>query len=64
MLAVDHCAAPQEVDCAVFRRAHQPGARILRNPRFRPLLKGGYQCVLSQFLGDTNVVHNAGQRGD
>jgi hypothetical protein len=60
VLPLDPMVAAQVVDRPVFRGDHQPGARVLRYTRFRPLRKGRNEGVLSQFLGDTHVAHDPG----
>jgi len=64
VLAVDQCPSAEVVDGAMFRRGHQPGARILGDARFRPLLKSGNQCVLCEFLGNPNVAYDSSQPGN
>src|SRR5467141_1729725 len=41
VLALEPLVSAQEIDCAMLRGGHQPGARVVRNSRFRPLLKTG-----------------------
>src|SRR5439155_26656672 len=41
VLALERLAAPDQVDRAVLRGPHQPGARLLRNAGGRPLLERG-----------------------
>ena len=56
--------APHEVDRAVLRRGHQPGARVVRDARPRPRLERGDQRLLRQVLREPDVAHHAGQSGD
>jgi hypothetical protein len=63
-LAVAAPVAAQDVDGAALRGGHQPGARVLRDARRRPLLDGGDQRVLRQLLGDADVAHHPRQAGD
>jgi hypothetical protein len=56
--------AAQPVDRPVLRRGHQPTGRVLRHAASRPLLQGGDQGVLRQLLGEPDIAHQAGQRGD
>src|SRR5262245_38543746 len=50
--------SPQEIDGAMFRRDHEPGARLVRDARDRPLLERDSKCVLCQLLGDADVAHD------
>ena len=43
---------------------HQPGARVARDARRRPLLEGRDQRVVRQVLGRAEVAHQAHQAGD
>jgi hypothetical protein len=45
----------------MFRSAHEPGARFVRDARLGPFLERNNKCVLSQFLGQTNIPHDACQ---
>ena len=56
--------AAELVDGAVLGRGHQPGARVVRDARLRPLLERGDQRVLRQLLGQADVAHHARQAGD
>ena len=48
----------------MFRSPHEPGARVVRDARLRPLLESDDECVLGQFLGQADVAHDAGKTGD
>ena len=64
VLVVDSLVTAQVIDGAMLRGRHQPGSRITRHARSRPLFKGGHQRVLREFLGDPNVAHDARKTGD
>jgi hypothetical protein len=64
VLALDQLAATQAIDGAMLGRRHQPGARLVRNPRLRPLLKRGDERVLRQLLGKAHIAHHTGKAGD
>ncbi len=49
---------------AMLGRCHEPRARVMRNPRPGPLLKGGNESILGQFLCDTHIQHEPGKPGD
>ena len=55
---------PKLVDGAVLGGGHQPGARVVRDARLRPLLQRRDQRVLRQLLGQPDVAHEARQPGD
>ena len=52
LLALERRAAPQQVDRAVLRRGHEPGARVVRHARLGPLLERGDESVLRELLGE------------
>ena len=54
----------EQVDRPALGDGHQPGAGIARNPGLRPLLEGGDYGVLSQFLGQADVIGVPGEPGD
>src|SRR5262245_33185076 len=43
---------------------HEPGARIARNTRLRPLFERGYQGILRELLGKTDVSHDSRESCD
>src|SRR5882762_2332758 len=47
VLALEPLVSAQEIDCAMLRGGHQPGARVVRNSRFRPLLKRGDESAVT-----------------
>jgi len=63
VLAIDQGVSPQVVYSAMFGCSHEPGTWILRNARFRPLLKGGYESVLREFLRDPDITYDSSQPG-
>ncbi len=64
VLALEPLVSAQEIDCAMLRGGHQPGARVVRNSRFRPLLKRGDESVLRQLLGMTHITYDPRETGD
>ena len=56
--------AAQPVDRAVLGGGHEPGARVVRDARLRPLLERGDERVLRQLLGQADVAHDAREAGD
>ena len=45
-------------------RGHQPGARIFRDARLRPLLQRCHQRILGEVFGYPEVAHHPHQAGD
>jgi hypothetical protein len=43
---------------------HEPGARVVRDARLRPLLKRGDESILRQVLGKADVTHDAREPSD
>ena len=64
VLALEPLVSPQEIDGAMLRGGHEPGARVVRDARLRPLLERGDQRILRQVLGQTDVAHDPRQTGD
>ena len=52
------------IDGAMLRGGHEPGARVVRDARLRPLLERGDEGVLREFLGKTDVAHDPRETGD
>src|SRR5713226_3704263 len=64
VLALECLAAPDQIDRAVFRGSHQPGARPLRHAFGGPLLERGNEGVLCELLSGPDVADYASQPGD
>ena len=63
-LSLVDLGSAQAIDRPVLGRAHEPGARVVRDARLRPLLESGNERLLRQVLGDTDVAHDPRQAGD
>src|SRR5713226_2323665 len=63
VLALERLPAPDQVDRAVFRGSHQPGARTLRHAIGGPLLERGDEGVLCELLSRPDVAYKASQPG-
>jgi len=61
VLAALHRVAAQQVDRAALADRHQPGARIVRDARLRPLLERSHQRVLRKILRHAHVAYDPGQ---
>src|SRR5258708_39488669 len=64
VLAREPLASTKLVDSAILRRGHEPGARVVRDPRFRPPLERGDESVLGELLGEADVAHDPRQTGN
>src|SRR5258708_23074701 len=64
VLPLQHLPASKEVDGAMLRRGHEPGTRVVRDARLRPLFERRDQSVLREILGDPDVADDPGQTGD
>ena len=54
----------KQVDRAMLRGGHEPGARVVRDARLRPLLERGDERVLRELLGEADVAHDPRETGD
>src|SRR5439155_24354805 len=64
LLAREPFSAAQEVDRAMLRGGHEPGARVVRDARLRPLLERGDERILRELLGKTDIAHDPRETGD
>src|SRR5216684_4017151 len=64
VLALESLVSAEEVDCTVFRSGHEPGARVVRDARFRPLLERSDESVLREFLGKTDIADDPRETRD
>jgi hypothetical protein len=64
VFAVEELTAAQGINGTVLGGSHEPGTRIARDARFRPLFERGNQGVLRQLLGHADIPYDAGKSGD
>src|SRR5207247_11210876 len=64
VLTLERLAAADQVDRAVLRGSHQPGARPLRHACGGPLLERSNEGVLCELLSRPDVADDASQPGD
>ena len=64
VFAVNQRTSSQIVDRSMFRRAHEPGSGIIRDPRLWPFLQRNHQGILRQFFGDSHVPDEPSQPGN
>src|SRR5258708_14596784 len=62
-LALQPLASSQEINRAMLRRGHEPGAGIVGDARLRPSLERGDERVLRELLGETDVANDACETG-
>ena len=63
-LALVHAGAAQTIDRAVLGGGHEPGARIVRDARLRPLLERCDEGFLGEVFGEADVAHDPRDAGD
>ena len=64
LLVLERDAAAQRVDAPALRGGHQPGTRVVRDARLRPLLERRDEGVLREVLGETHVADDPREAGD
>src|SRR5258708_2727808 len=64
MLSREQLLAAQQIQRAMFRRGHEPSARLVRYAGFRPLFERGHESVLRQLLRKTDIAHHPRETRD
>jgi hypothetical protein len=64
VLALEPRVPAEVINGTMLGGGHEPGARVVRDARLRPLLKRGDEGILRQVLGKADVTHNADEPGD
>ncbi len=64
VLTLEAGAPADQVDGSVLRGGHEPGGRVVRDPRLWPTLEGDDECILREFLGEAHVAYDTGDSGD
>ncbi|MNI80589.1 hypothetical protein D3C73_1371280 [compost metagenome] len=64
VLAPKHPVSPEIVQRPSFCGRHEPCARVVRNPRLRPLLQSHDKRILRQILSDSDISNHPGKYGD
>src|SRR2546428_283739 len=64
VLALEERSPAQLVDGPALRDGHEPGARVVRNARLRPLLERGDERILREIFGKTEIAHDPREPGD
>ena len=63
-LALQPLVPADEIDRAMLRRGHEPGAGVIGDARLRPFLERDDQRVLGELFGEPDVPHDPHQPGD
>ena len=64
VLAFEALVSAPEINGTMFRSGHEPGARVVRDARRRPLLERGDESILCKLLGETDVAHDSRETRD
>jgi len=64
VLARQHLVSAQVIERAMLGSGHEPGARVMRHARLRPLLERGHEGILREFFGHADVANDARQTGN
>jgi hypothetical protein len=64
VLTLEAFVATEHINRTVLRGGHEPGAWIVGDARFRPLLEGSDESVLGEFLGEADIADDAGETRD
>src|SRR6476660_517800 len=63
MFAFEQLVPAENSDRATLRGRHEPGARVIRDARFRPSFECDDKRLLGEVLGDANVAHHPRENG-
>ena len=64
VLALMPRVSAEVVNGAMLGGGHEPGARVVRDARLRPLLERGDESILCQVLGQSDVAYDPRQTGN
>src|SRR2546426_7200119 len=64
VLALEQSISAEVINRPMFRRGHQPGARVIGDAQLRPLFERGDQSVLCEIFGQSDIAHDPRQSGD
>jgi hypothetical protein len=64
VLALEPFIPAQEIDRTMLRGGHEPGARVVRHARLRPLLERGDESILCEFFGNADIADDPRETGD
>src|SRR5207253_8842454 len=64
VLALEQSISAEVINRPMFRRGHQPGARVIGDARLRPLLERGDQSILCEIFGQSDIADDPRETGD
>ena len=64
VLALHASVSADVIDCTMLGGGHEPGARVGRDARLRPLLQRGDESILRKVLGQTDIADDPRQPGN
>ena len=64
MLKFEELVSAKEIDGAMLSGGQEPGARVVRNARLRPLLECGDESVLRELFGQSDIADDTSEPGD
>lgn len=64
MFPFQQLVSAKKIGGTVFRRGHQPGPGLVRDAFFWPFLESGYESILREVLGQTDIMHDARKAGN
>src|SRR5882672_3407335 len=59
MLALEQLVATQTIDRSILGSGHEPGTRVVRDARLRPLLEGDDESILREIFRQAYITHHA-----
>src|SRR5437899_3003892 len=64
VLALEPRASAEVIHSTMLGGGHEPGAWVVRDARFRPLLERGDESILCEVLGNADIAHDPREAGD
>src|SRR5579864_3495012 len=64
VLALQHGVSAEVVNGTMLGGGHEPGARVVRDARLRPLLERSDESVLCEILGKADIADDPRETGD
>ncbi len=64
MLALEPRPSAEVINSTMLGGGHEPGARVVRDARLRPLLERSNQSILREILGNADIAHDSREGSD
>src|SRR5271167_1440538 len=64
VLAFQHGVSTEVINGTMLGGGHEPGARVVRDARLRPLFERGNESILCEVLGKADVADDPHETGD